>query len=164
MSFTKLDKAAVVAALRARVAADRESLVATQRAAHAGATHEEARPENDKDTRAAEASYLARGLAARVGELELAERRLAAMQLRALSADDPISVGSLILVEDDRGEHLYFMAPACGGVSITVDDVSIGVITGQSPLGRILLGARRDDELELRTPRGARHLTVVDLA
>jgi hypothetical protein len=33
--------------------------------ARAGATHEEAKPENDKDTRALEQSYLARGQAIR---------------------------------------------------------------------------------------------------
>jgi transcription elongation GreA/GreB family factor len=161
MSPSQLDKSAVVAALRARIAADLEALVATQREAHAGATHEESRPENDKDTRAVEASYLARGLAARVSELELAAHRLASLVLRTFSDDDAIALGALVLVEDESGEHTYFMSPAGGGLSLAIEDVSVGVVTGQSPLGRVLLGARRDDDIELRTPRGTRQLTVL---
>ena len=43
------------------VAADLASLQRAHRATVEGATHEEAKPENDKDTRALEQSYLARG-------------------------------------------------------------------------------------------------------
>src|SRR5262249_35036413 len=42
-----------------------EVLEHAHRTTHAGATHEEAKPENDKDTRALEQSYLARGQANR---------------------------------------------------------------------------------------------------
>jgi len=41
-----------------------------QRTVVEGATHEENKPENDKDTRALEQSYLARGQAQRVVELQ----------------------------------------------------------------------------------------------
>ncbi|HWZ89090.1 MAG TPA: hypothetical protein VNW92_09580, partial [Polyangiaceae bacterium] len=60
------DKARILSLLRARVAADLATMSAAQRAVVVGATHEENRPENDKDTRALEQSYLARGQAQRV--------------------------------------------------------------------------------------------------
>ena len=44
-------------------AADLATLEKAQHATQAAATHEEAKPENDKDTRALEQSYLARGQA-----------------------------------------------------------------------------------------------------
>ena len=55
--------------LKAVLLAQLEAALATARAAHKaaveGATHAEARPENDKDTRGLEQSYLARGVAQR---------------------------------------------------------------------------------------------------
>jgi transcription elongation GreA/GreB family factor len=157
----KLDKAALLAALRAQIAADLDALVASQKQAHEGATHEEARPESDKDTRATEASYVARGLAERVRSLELAVHRLASFELRDFGPDAAIATGALIHVEDQDGEHHYFVAPAGGGLTITHDGVTVGIITPRSPLGQALLGARTDDDLDLDTPRGLRQLTVL---
>ncbi len=156
-----LDKHALLAALRAQIAADLDALVSSQKRAHEGATHEEARPESDKDTRATEASYVARGLAERVRSLELAARRLASFALRDFGPDEPIRTGALIHVEDQGGEHHYFMAPAGGGLTITLAGQAVGIITPRSPLGQALLGARTDDDLELETPRGPRELTVL---
>ena len=68
--MAKLDKARVLDALRLRTRQSLERLIASQQATQAGATHEETQPENDKDTRAIEATYLARGLAERVESLE----------------------------------------------------------------------------------------------
>ena len=62
-------KPALKAELLALLGAHLETLERAHRAACEGATHEEAKPENDKDTRALEQSYLARGQAARIDEL-----------------------------------------------------------------------------------------------
>ena len=53
------------------------------------------------------------------------------------------------------------MAPAGGGLSLTLEGQVVGIITPQSPLGQALLGARTDDDVELITPRGLRELTVI---
>jgi hypothetical protein len=157
-------KIRVLAALRARMAEEQTAAVAAQREVHAGATHEESRAENDKDTRALEASYLARGLAGRVAELEEAALRLGALELRELGADDPIVLTALIEVEDDEGQSLrYFMAPAGGGVKLSIGDARVQVVTPTSPLGRSLLGKRAGDQVELRTPRGTRLLKLAGI-
>ena len=62
-------KVALLVALRAQVSADLEAVTESQQKTQAGATHAESKSESDKDTRATESSYLARGLAKRVGEL-----------------------------------------------------------------------------------------------
>jgi len=54
-------KPTLKAELLALLAADLDTLERAHRATTEGATHEEAKPENDKDTRALEQSYLARG-------------------------------------------------------------------------------------------------------
>jgi transcription elongation GreA/GreB family factor len=136
-----------------------EAALATARAAHAaaleGATHAEARPENDKDTRGLEQSYLARGLAARVAELE------GALSAIALLPEQPAArsaVGALITVEDDEGHQLrYFLAPWGGG---EVLPGGITVVTPSSPIGQALLGREPDDDVEIHRPGGVRTLTI----
>jgi len=157
-------KVAVLSALRDRVTADLEAVTESQKKTVEGATHEEARPESDKDTRATESSYLARGLAKRVGELRNAAVKLANFPLRRFGDDDAIGLGALVVVEDDDGaEERYFIAPAGGGIKLTVSSVAVGVITSEAPLALALRGKRVGDEVELRVGRSQRSLEVVGL-
>ena len=156
-----IDKKAVVDALRARVAADLDAAITSQRDAQAGATHEEARPEGDKDTRATEASYVARGLAQRVADLQEAASLLANMLVRRFGEDDVVAVSAVVTCEDENGaECLYFIAPAGGGIKLAVGGQTLGVITPASPLGRVMLGKRAGDDVELR----GRELSIVLVA
>ncbi len=159
------DKLALLDTLRQRIAHDLSAATASQKDAHSGATHEEAKPENDKDTRALEASYLARGLAKRVHELELAAVQLAAFRPRSFTADEAIALGALVTVTDEADdERSYFLAPAGGGLELDLHGERIAVITSGSPLGRALIGKHLDDELDLRTPRGVRNLHITELS
>jgi transcription elongation GreA/GreB family factor len=155
------DKRRVLAELRARIAADLEAVSASQRHSQESSTHEEARAEDDKDTRATELSYLARGLAKRVAELREAASKLASLALRELDDDAAVAMSALVATEDGNGDRdLWFVAPAGGGIDLSVDGHRIRVITPSSPLGRALVGKRVDDEAELDTPRGRRSLTI----
>ncbi len=156
-----IDKAEVLAVLRARVEADLEAVTASQQDAQAGATHEEAKSEHDKDTRATEASYLARGLAERVVQLGAEASALANLVVRSFGDDDPIALSALVTVEDDDGaERVYFITPAGGGLKVTVGGVDVSAVTSQSPLGRGLVGKQVDDDVELATPDGVRSMTI----
>src|SRR5690606_29246214 len=93
MARRELDKEAVLAALCAAVEQDLRAATDAQKATHAGATHEESKPENDKDTRALEASYLARGLAGRVAELGATLQALKGLSPRPLAAGAPVASG-----------------------------------------------------------------------
>lgn len=128
-----------------------------------GAIHEEARPENDKDTRALEASYLARGQAQRVVDLEQESKLIAFMTVRDFAADDAIDLGALIQLESAESTQWYFLAPAAGGRSLTHDGLAIDIITPQAPLGRALIGRVRGDDLELRVAGRLRELAIVDV-
>jgi len=132
----------------------------TARAAHAaaveGATHAEAKAENDKDTRGLEQSYLARGQAQRVAELEAAVSDVAAMKLRAFAAKDAIAMSALVTVEEDGKRQQYFIAPGGGGSVIG----GVHVVTPVSPIGGALLGKRVDDVVEFR----GRELEIVGVA
>ncbi|HWU85717.1 MAG TPA: GreA/GreB family elongation factor [Kofleriaceae bacterium] len=156
-----IDKAALRAELLQTLAGALETARAAHAAAVAGAIDDEARPENDKDTRGLEQSYLARGQAQRVAELEAASTEVGTLALRAFGAADRIAMGALVLVEEDGREHRFFVAPHGGG---TVLAGGAQVVTPGSPLGRALLGRRVDDEVEVRLPGKLRSFVIVALA
>jgi len=149
-------KAALKAELEAALAAALETAKRAHAAAIEGATHSEARAENDKDTRGLEQSYLARGQAMRVAELETAVARVAAWVVPAFGAGARIALGALVTVEGD--DQQLFIAIDGGGTVLAGGTVR--VVTPQSPLGRALLGRVVDDEVELRLPGGVRVLAI----
>lgn len=150
------DKATLRNALHAALVQALETARAAHAAAVEGATHSEAKAENDKDTRGLEQSYLARGQAQRVAELEAAASDVVAMKLRTFAAGDAIAMSALVAVEDDGKQQRYFIAPGGGGT--TVGDVQ--VVTPASPIGAALLGKRVDDVVEFR----GRELEITSVA
>lgn len=148
------------AALKAELLGKLEETLRTLEAAHAdtreAATHAEAKPENDKDTRALEQSYLARGQAMRIEDLRAG---LAALGTMNLTPGDQGRVGALVEAEDDDGAAVaFFLAPEGGGTRLAG---GVQVVTPASPLGQALLGKRAGDEVELKLGGRARSLTVL---
>jgi hypothetical protein len=149
-------------ALKAELISQLEASLASARAAHAsaieGSTHEEARAENDKDTRGLEQSYLARGQAQRVAELEAAVGDVTGLALRTFAAASAIASSALVTTDDDQQ---FFIAPAGGGCVLAG---GVQVVTPGSPLGRALLGKRLDDVVELQLPGKLRTFSIVDVS
>lgn len=158
------DKSEILRRLSESVAADLAVMSAAQRAVVDGATHPENKPENDKDTRALEQSYLARGQAQRVVELQAELNQLKALELCAFSANSAIALGALVSLDDEREVVHYFIAPAGGGSRVEVFGRQVRVITPQSPIARALLGKYQGDALELRTPQGTSECVIVSVA
>jgi transcription elongation GreA/GreB family factor len=129
------------------------------RATRAGATHEEAKPENDKDTRALEQSYLARGQAIRVDELRSALLEVEAMPTREWSSGEKVALGALVTVEESGAVATYWIASHGGGSRL--DRASVHVVTPASPIGRALVGKTVGEELELAVGRRTRALAIV---
>jgi transcription elongation GreA/GreB family factor len=146
-------------ALKRELLAQLDTQLATARAAHAsaaeGAFHEEAKAENDKDTRGLEQSYLARGQAARVAELE---NGIVAVTAMTIAPSSRVALGALVTAEEDDRERLLYIAPAGGGLALAGG--SITVVTPASPVGRALLGKVVDDDAEV----GRRTLTIIAIA
>ena len=159
-----IDKREILKLLKERVSADLATMSAAQRVVVDGATHEENRPENDKDTRALEQSYLARGQAQRVVELQDALNLLKATELRSFTAQSAIALSALVALDDGRDVVHYFIAPAGGGVKVAVGGAEVRVVTPQSPIARALLGKHEGDDLELRTPQGTNECSIVSVS
>ena len=146
------------AILKTELLGQLETQLAAARSAHEtaakAATHEESRAENDKDTRGLEQSYLARGHAQRVAELESAIVVVQTFAPRSFRADDAIALGALVEIEEDGKSRRLWLAPHGGGIEL--DDGAVTVVTPTSPLGKALLGKHVDDDVEM----GKRTLTV----
>src|SRR5689334_7488948 len=143
----KLKKTELHAELIARMVKDLESLESAHHATVEGATHSEAKSEGDKDTRAIEQQYLARGQAMRVEELRVATEAVKKMPLAKLENDAPVKLGALVRVEENEEEQLLFIASEGGGTSLAGGTVQ--VVTTKSPLGRELVGKQAGDECEV---------------
>lgn len=144
------------------IRADLAVLERAHLASREAATHEEARPEDDKDTRALEQSYLARGQAMRVEELAAGLLAVSHMATRAFGATDFIAVGALVVAEEeDVGRHVYFLAPYGGGTRL--HGGKIQVVTPKSPLGLALVEKRAGDDCEVVLAGRTRELVVEDV-
>jgi transcription elongation GreA/GreB family factor len=155
------DKATLVAELVTLLAIALEAARRAHEAATEGATHAEARAENSKDTRGLEQSYLARGQAQRVAELEVGLAQVSALVVRAFKPGDAIAVSALVELDEDGESQHVLVAPYGGGTTLTGP---VQVVTPSSPFGRALLGKRAGDDLEVQLPGRTRAFTITSIA
>jgi transcription elongation GreA/GreB family factor len=156
-----LDKAKLLAELQRLLDEEVEAATRSQRTASEGATHEEAKPENDKDTRAIEASYLARGQAARVDELRQTHAIWSALRPRLFTERDPIAVGALVAVDtEDETLELYFLVPQGASFRVQTELGEVRTVTAGSPIGKAFLGKHQGAVVSVRVPGGERELSI----
>lgn len=155
-----MEKVKVQAALLAVLKEEFAVALTAARAATAAATDPDSKAENKYDTRTLEASYLARGQALRVAELQEAVNTFEAMGVREFGPEQAVSHGALIQVKADGEVSCYFMASVAGGTEVKVDGVDVMVITPHSPLGQRLQGRRKGDVVTLHTGAQARVVGV----
>jgi transcription elongation GreA/GreB family factor len=114
--------------------------------AREAATHEENKPENDKDMRSTEASYIARGMAERIADMERGLAKLISLEVRAFQ-DKPIAVSALVTLALGGAETQYLLVAEPGGITVDVRGDKYATLATTSPLGRALLGQSEGDEV-----------------
>jgi len=124
-----MNKAIIIQHIVDKLTADLSLYFKAASAARDEATHEQSKAENKYDTRGLEASYLARGQARQVAELEASIQQVRMMTQRAFSATDPIDLGAYVETERRGIVSAYLLAPRAGGTEVTVEGQEVMVIT-----------------------------------
>ncbi|MFT6146992.1 MAG: hypothetical protein ACJAZO_004173 [Myxococcota bacterium] len=150
----------VMAAVRLAFAVELDGVERMAALATAEATSSESKSEGKYDTRATEASYLARGQAVRVGAL----RRLVSwLGQDILVQTDRVAIGSLVHVDDAGTKAWWLMLPDGGGRKVAVDGTSVVILTPISPVGGAMIGAEVGDEVEIWIGKRERYIEVLEL-
>ena len=156
-----MNKQAVLEQFLAVLKAELAALTRAAQGAFAAATDPDSKAENKYDTRTLEASYVARGQAKRVTELQEAMRAFEALSGNELAAGTAITLGALVSLETPEETAHYFIGPFAGGTEIMHEGIEIIVITPASALGQTLLGKRVGDAIALRPGALAKIAAVV---
>jgi len=144
-----MNKALLLKNILNRLSLDLGVLSAAAKTAHEASTHAENIPDNKYDTLALEASYVAQGQANRADQIRRSIEVFRQLQLNE-DEDDIISVASLVTLQDSAGTiKILFIGPLEGGLKIEQEGEEIVVITLASPVGRVLLGRRAGDTVEI---------------
>ena len=123
-------------------------------------TSDETRSEGKYDTRATEASYLARGQAWMIAELRQLMSWCSQLS-EAPPSERRACLGSLLHVETVTSA-LYFLAPV-GGTTVFVQEKTVRLVSPESPIGRALLGLEIDDETHFESPAGPQCVVLLEL-
>ncbi len=164
--MSAIDKRALLDELIRDVAAALEAMERAADVAHAAATHEEMKAENDKDTRSIEAGYLAGAQSARAAELRRTLAALRATRPRAFADGDAVDATAIVELVDDgppAKRQQVFVSPHGGGLKARVAGVEVQVVTPRSPLGDALMGKRAGDVVELHAGGRVRELEIVSV-
>lgn len=159
-----MDKAELLALLAEAL---QKELNAAQRLAKEtadAANHPEARPENDKDTRKIELSYLAAGQASRAKELETGLLWIGQIPAKPFGSADPLQAGALVELDVEGKAQRVLLSPAGGGIKLATSSGEISVVTPSSPLGSGLLGKHVGDSFELVIAGQRREVAIVGVS
>jgi transcription elongation GreA/GreB family factor len=159
-----VDKGALVSALLEKLRQEHEAARAAAAAAREGATHEEAKPENEYDTRGLEQSYLAGAQAARAEAVLTAITELENFRPEAFGEDTPIGLGAWLRVDDGERARCYFLCAHGGGTKLELAGETHVVLAPGSPLCRKLRGRRVGDVVEHVVRGEAMELEIIEVA
>ncbi len=98
--------------------------------------------------------------------MQRSESLVAGFELRDFTPHDPIALGAIICIEDERAATAqnWWLVPAAGGLEMRWRDDRLRTLTTVAPLGRALLGLRVGEEGSFQTPRGERRFEIVDVS
>jgi transcription elongation GreA/GreB family factor len=158
-----MEKKNLIAAFIAKCEADLVVLTAAAKATHEAATNEESKPENEYDTRALEASYLAGAQAKRVGEIQEIIEMFRRTPLKVFAPEDAVQFTAIVNIEvDGKGSTVFFM-PKGGGESVQFEGKTIQIVTPGSVLGGAIKGLSSGDSTTFQVGEKIREVDIVDI-
>lgn len=149
-----MNKSKIVHEVLTLLETDLAHLLASAKAAHIAATHEESKAEDKYDTRGLEASYLAGAQSKRAAEIQAMIQDYRMIELLDFAPTATAAVTAIVEVECDGKRSSYFLSRRGGGYSLTIDGKPVHVISVTSPLGEELVGRRVGEEFEVVLGKG----------
>lgn len=141
-----IKKSKLIEVLAEQTEKELEIVRASAKETYDAATNEESKPENEYDTRALEASYLAMAQSKRISELEELLTIYKFTQMKDFTDQDPIGPTALVEVELNGRRSFVLLMPKGGGQAIQFQGHPVQIITPHSPLGEALVGLKAGDE------------------
>lgn len=171
MSKPTVQKQALLKQLCDQLQQEIDATMAAVNEAHALASHEQSKPENQYDTLALEAAYLAHGQSERIAELQRQVLLLNHFEFLDFKPDTRIAVGALVCLEevslDDESSYnkqqLLWVLPVAGGIILQHGEKEIRSITPEAPLAKALLGCYLDDEITLKLGDKKKQFEIIEL-
>jgi transcription elongation GreA/GreB family factor len=146
---------------------------------HALASHEQSKPENQYDTLALEAAYLAHGQSERIAELQRQFMLLDHLEFSDCNENSRIAVGALVRIEevgcDDHKQQWLWLLPVAGGVLLKFENknrnkdnngdesIAIRTITPEAPLAKTLVGNYVGDKVVLNLGHKKKQFEIIEL-
>jgi len=141
-----------------------DATMAAVNEAHALASHEQSKPENQYDTLALEAAYLAHGQSERIAELQRQVLLLNHFEFVDYDEDSRIAVGALVFIEDENNESQWlWLLPIAGGIVLKSGDLLVRTITPEAPLAKKLVGNYIDEEFVLNLGHTKKQFEILEL-
>lgn len=159
----KFDKTILIQNLISDLTQDRAALMAAAQSTYEAAVGEESQPENEYDTRALEASYLAGAQAKRVAEIDEQLALLNLIRPRSFDSTAAIAATAIVSVDLDGEKSWIFLLPKVGGRELMIQGVKIQTVTPLSPLGEALLGLKVGDSATVEVGDESRDYEILDL-
>ena len=138
-------------------------LKAAALATHDAATNEESRPENQYDTRALEASYLAGAQAQRVSEIEEVLMLFHNSNFKDFAREEAIAMTALVTLKMDSKTSMLLLMPKGGGISCAVRGETVQIVTPTSVLGETILGLHAGDTAEFEVGDRVRECEIISV-
>lgn len=145
-----MEKAAVIDQFTTTLRAELQSLTRAAHEAFAAATDPGSKAENKYDTRTLEASYVARGQAQRVAELQEAVLAFEGLSKLPMEPGRPVTIGSLLTLDTPEGAMHCLLGPCAGGTEIVHEGEEVFIITPASSMGQKVIGRRLGESFSLR--------------
>lgn len=158
-----MDKSRIFLSIVSRLEEELKMLEIASKAAKDAATNEESKPENEYDTFALEASYLAGAQMQRVSETQRMIKMLKEFPVHRFPKDAPISPGALMELSVDGKPQWFLLLPFGAGISVDVDGNKVSVLTNESPLAKELRGKRAGAVLEVARAGQVREYEILQI-
>ncbi|PJA32854.1 MAG: transcription elongation factor GreAB [Zetaproteobacteria bacterium CG_4_9_14_3_um_filter_53_7] len=142
-----IDKSEIVKLIIDQLRLDLSMLEQAVKIARDTATHADCLGSSKYETMGLEASYLAQGQGTRLLEVERSLEYF--KRLNSLEPAVTAGLSALVVLQDEQGnQQLLWLAAQAGGLKVLYGQMTVTVITVQSPIGRALIGRVAGDDIE----------------